>query len=307
MGCFNQTCAVTHMPIVAGDEVACFLLASARSESVEFEGFVGSGAVWQTLSLPFFGTYDDYGSVNDVEPGTGDAINHVVLRKDVADILKLTRETRKPPRMDLKGFWGETDLRLMMVHSEVWHLLTAECRTLRGDKILAHEEAERVPAFLDFVRKQSEDYVKRMMPAGTPVRPFEQAHEALHTWRGAQRKKGTSASVPYVARFFDPMGECGGIHPVLRMGAKAAINKLLMADEPDMSAVTDALEMCLFTQIFDINMSNLRRMWAPQPGLGSQDTSYEMHRAISGWVTYKCAVVNAHEEFDEMVEAGLEA
>jgi len=302
MGCFHQTCAVTNMPIVVGDEVACFLLASARSESVEFEGFVGSGGVWQTLSLPFFGVYDDYGLVKDVEPGTGDAINKALLRKDVTALLTEVRDTRKPPRMNLKGFWGETDLRLMMVHSEVWQLLTADCETPRGDKIVAHSEEARMQEFLDFVRKQSEDYTRKLLPEGTPVRPFDQAHDALNTWRIEQRKKGFSATVPYVARFFDPMGDSGGIHPVLRMSAKTTINKMLMADVPDMSAITDALELCLYTQMFDTNMVRLRKMWAPQPGLGSQGCSYDLHQRLSGWVVEKCTYLKREHEADDFEE-----
>jgi len=305
MGCFNQTCAVSHMPIVAGDQVACFLLADAKREGTDFEGFVGSGAVWQTLSLPFFGVYDDYGSVKDVEEGTGGPINRAVLGKTAAEILKQARETRKPPRLNLRGYWGETDLRLMMVHSQVWQLLTSECRTPRGDEIITHDEEGRMLEFLDFVRKQSEEYARKMLPEGTRFRPFDQAHEALHTWKLDKKNKGIS--VPYVARFFEPMGESGGIHPVLRMGAKAAINKMLEGTHPCTVSVMEALESCLYTQVFDTNMANLRRMWAPQPGLGSQDTSYEMHKTLSGWVTYKCAVARVHEEFDDMVEAGPEA
>jgi len=69
------------------------------------------------------------------------------------------------------------------------------------------------------------------------------------------------------------------------------------------SDITDAIELCLYTQVFDTNMANLRRMWAPQPGLGSLDCSYDLHQQLSGWVAGKCAEVKARYEFDEMVEA----
>jgi len=121
------------------------------------------GGLWQALTLPFFGKYDDYGSVKDVEEGTGAPINRVVLGKSVTDVLRIAREMRKPPRMNLRGYWGETDLRLMMVHSEVWQLLTSECRTPRGDQTDAHAEAERIPEFLEFARNMSAEF------AGYPV------------------------------------------------------------------------------------------------------------------------------------------
>jgi len=66
MGCWNHTCAVTNLPIFAGDEVEVILLKSAMSPS-DYASFCHLGSYYTPLPLTFHGTYNDYGAVEDCE------------------------------------------------------------------------------------------------------------------------------------------------------------------------------------------------------------------------------------------------
>jgi hypothetical protein len=65
MGCWNGTCAVTRLPIFAGDPVVGFLL--EHKSIAAGGGFSESDAMWTPLATHFFGKYDDYGGIADIE------------------------------------------------------------------------------------------------------------------------------------------------------------------------------------------------------------------------------------------------
>ncbi len=64
MGCWNGTCGITNLPIRGGDKIAAFLIAVPLKREGDFSGFCYAG---QPLTLPFFGTYNDYGGIENVK------------------------------------------------------------------------------------------------------------------------------------------------------------------------------------------------------------------------------------------------
>lgn len=66
MGCFNVTCAISHMPIKHGDDVVFLILEKSK------DGFRGEGALgcypthfWTPYMLPVYAKYNDYGSIEN--------------------------------------------------------------------------------------------------------------------------------------------------------------------------------------------------------------------------------------------------
>lgn len=57
MGCWNETCGITQLPITDGDEVVVYLLRE-----------YGYQNVWSLIPVPFFGIYDDYGWIETDDP-----------------------------------------------------------------------------------------------------------------------------------------------------------------------------------------------------------------------------------------------
>lgn len=63
MGCWNTTCGVSNLPIHYGEEVVVFLL--TRNKHSFMENFVHIDTYFKPCLLPFYGFYNDYGSVED--------------------------------------------------------------------------------------------------------------------------------------------------------------------------------------------------------------------------------------------------
>lgn len=79
MGCFNKTGFLSHLPITCGDEIVMFVCADSYSRSCTRDNtpisVVGTGMT--PIAPPFFGKYDDYGSIEHVV----DDANHQLFTK----------------------------------------------------------------------------------------------------------------------------------------------------------------------------------------------------------------------------------
>lgn len=76
MGCWNETDALTKLPILEGDEIVLFVLGSAPERFFTADRYLREES-WQPIGLPFYGTYDDYGSI-DLDPEKVDYHNGVL-------------------------------------------------------------------------------------------------------------------------------------------------------------------------------------------------------------------------------------
>lgn len=62
MGCWNQTCVISNLHITANQEVAIFLLVENHHKEAEF---YYANAVNNLCPFPFYGEYDDYGAAEN--------------------------------------------------------------------------------------------------------------------------------------------------------------------------------------------------------------------------------------------------
>ena len=79
MGCFNKTAFYSHLPITYGDDIVMFVCADSISRFCRRDctpiSIVGTGLT--PIAPPFFGKYDDYGSIEDVV----DDVNHQLFKE----------------------------------------------------------------------------------------------------------------------------------------------------------------------------------------------------------------------------------
>lgn len=61
MGCWNETCMLTHLPIEEGEDTVCVFIAQQSGD----KDTVHSDAIYAPISLPLFGEYDDYGRLEN--------------------------------------------------------------------------------------------------------------------------------------------------------------------------------------------------------------------------------------------------
>lgn len=75
MGCWNETCGITQMPICGGDKIRMFLIVEAEHWD-EGGALYYSTDLWKPFGLPLKGTYDEYGRIEDIEE---DALSDLLL------------------------------------------------------------------------------------------------------------------------------------------------------------------------------------------------------------------------------------
>lgn len=66
MGSYNQTCGLTQLPISSGQKVVAFIL----EKTYEMDHATGTSYptdLWAPFSLPLYGEYDDYGSLEGID------------------------------------------------------------------------------------------------------------------------------------------------------------------------------------------------------------------------------------------------
>ena len=69
MGCFNLIGFHTHLPIVYGDEIILFLGVKWKYKDIETsESYINfsPGSNFTPIALPIFGTYDEYGTIENI-------------------------------------------------------------------------------------------------------------------------------------------------------------------------------------------------------------------------------------------------
>lgn len=103
MGCWNETCFLTRLPILEGDPVKLLFIAEAGGgrNTVHPDGF------WKPIALPFRGHYDGYGRIEDVRHddtalGMLRAAELGARDRDAED-----PEEKDPVPMDLSGLSGD--------------------------------------------------------------------------------------------------------------------------------------------------------------------------------------------------------
>lgn len=81
MGCWNETCGISQMPIEGGDPVRMFLIVEAEHWD-EGGALYYSTDLWKPFGLPLKGTYDEYGRIENIEE---DVLSNLLLEslKDI--------------------------------------------------------------------------------------------------------------------------------------------------------------------------------------------------------------------------------
>lgn len=65
MGCFNSTGFISKLPIIRGDRIVCFI--GCQSKNPNGRELYYPDDLVGLFFLPFYGTYNDYGSIKDVD------------------------------------------------------------------------------------------------------------------------------------------------------------------------------------------------------------------------------------------------
>lgn len=93
MGCWNKTCMISGLHIRAGQKVAVFMLGK---KNASFDSFCYPNAYFDPCLLPFYGEYNDYGSVENCH---GIGLDYIIeaLRKELVEMEQGSNPYHDPP------------------------------------------------------------------------------------------------------------------------------------------------------------------------------------------------------------------
>lgn len=101
MGCWNETCGITQMPIEGGDPVRLFLLVQeSYQRSKEDCAMHYSTDLWKPFGLPLKGIYDEYGRIEDIEEDVMSDFLLESLREMVIEVPNRMGEVFKREELD---------------------------------------------------------------------------------------------------------------------------------------------------------------------------------------------------------------
>lgn len=270
MGCWNGTCGLSQLPIGAGDDVVLFVLEQKHEGfGGGINGFCYATDLYAPVMMPILGKYNDYGSVEDMQPGSEHLLEFFnreldkrifVLKEHIDDDEEdinehelfanlealiddiergkvYTKERRYPDGTEYKSFFG-----LFMIHTAIYK------------KVMANFKA-RVPY-------GKEDTIYRLMYEKN-LNKINESREPLE-----------ADSLKAMMRDFDMDRIFSYDDAKVNFRLYTDINKLEAMSAIDLaSLVTDF-------RCFGSCMSLMRKLFIPQAGAGSQSSEYGLHMVM---------------------------
>ena len=304
MGCWNGTCGLTHLPIIAGEPIRAVLIAGipyrhdGTSEEQWGSGFCYNTDIWHPRTIAIKGVYNDYGGVEDLELSEvhrkiiyagfeKDLVEHTPEEDTYYD--RVTVEALKTlDPLELFNGWIERD------RIEVYDL---DRKDMTGE-------------YKDWPAKELKDI--RRQPVGLWMChewAFQAAIHAAKSWRGDTlatlqrsvsshlRRLETAAGITRMLEFCDDLTllgpkEDGSVNlaewfkdPPFCRGLEFYQNQMsvqLNSGEPESEInVSNLLWDCTEFFALQLAMMQARIAWMPQSGKGSQDDSIHVHDALA--------------------------
>lgn len=302
MGCWNGTCMVSNLPIIAGEEaVGIFLvkIGSARQTDHCY-----SNEAWQPLLLPFRGIYNDYGLLEDIQEDWNTQaivkyfqVNGVPV--EAGDNPYHEREVN-PEKIeaidDLFEAWRDERLMTQLVHTSV--------RYTNAEKTEYEFVQEPYPAPVAFVMIHARVY--DMMIGHT----FS-GWSGEHNLQSVVEKTRSEMQKEEIANRFQDTGledeELAELKALIRKNTIASLplfqshtcsnnilneyyGSLLAWDDPDQ----DDLLLYRMAELDMITswLESTRKMWMPTSGSGGQG---------QGWSLYQ----KLNQTMDQICQAGI--
>lgn len=278
MGCWNETCGLSHLPITGGDDVLVFILAeNVHRDRRSSGGFCYPIDLWQPICLPFQGKYNDYGTIGPLTsaPTHWEVTEEVLkdwlltgpdgpfkvspLAEDAFDPIE--RGTITGSRLGYKHGIGH-----MLVRQDVWQSVLGLKPTHLFYGALSREAAHNDVE--EFIRFAQETLPKTLGDLE------EQARWNLKINRHFEDRDRTSSS--FFWSVFLPSEVSPGFSRY----------RSILLDRVSQGNVSLETMRSVLGEIADVSyvsrmMLLLRRFWSPQSGKGSQDTQWGLHQVFS--------------------------
>lgn len=301
MGSWNETCALSHLPIRGGDEVVFLILTkSPYDESEPQAGSGGPSSYWFVRTLPVVAKYNDYGSIEEWAETEQPLIDGIVAgyQDDIAEVVASRRDELSgiPSRTSATVTWPNllkwlrndgvqvrSDCRrimereppralpcvAVMVRHDVWNeMLTLELKGWNWNEIYTYDRVTtNAAAWLQGLRKR---YLQEMATSETGVPGTSLARIACDLWNDDRDNVYNHIYLPSGIGTRTPHFEQGPAEAV----KEAVGNAVCYMVEGNADLVLSRFGQLHFVESA---MAQLRLGWHPTAGVGSQSFAPHVH------------------------------
>lgn len=316
MGCWCGTCAISHLPINAGDKIRLFFMTMQDyGHEEQGAGFCYSHDVWYPRGLPIAGEYDDYGGIENITEDINCQILVDGLKNDWANYKAKNDWEKDVNREDLDIYTivEETERDRAHVHdgdsparqkqmSEYWNAppenrpkidfdaVFPEDRSKRPfGFIMVHEDVYQAMLKYDPIDAHHEEggylYKKRSEIMAHDMREFyHDGLEAFQEMKDSSFKRTLKFSIckshwnifSHTSTNSDPPF-CKGLSYYWDF-LRSKMEEGVPYDNAEVQAVANGL---IDFYKFQWAMSAARRAWMPQSGKGSQQNETDIHKILA--------------------------
>lgn len=293
MGCWNGTCYLSNLPIVAGQRVVGYVLASKKIKSANALCYSTDWAF--PISFAFRGKYDDYGGVMEIEDDLATKIfyQHMGL-KDLGEFeqwvnTQVERDQAKPLDLDKKSresyeklmreqpekysteeshvpqmiqyFSDSYNLSLYMAHAPIFDRMVSDKKARQEVELDLEEIINNINHFFDKEELSSLRNMSSLMLFGLNARREE----------GSNRKGWNKVT----SLFTENVGPSGCLDPFKEF----ILNKFIDGDGDSVRDLLPAIQdRVLYSEILEW----LRKSWGGVPsGKGSQSYGYKYYLELT--------------------------
>ena len=142
MGCWNETCMLSHLQIMHGDTVKLIILVNNNRDANKFTR-VYYNESYVPLILPIDATYNDYGGVeNEKVPSYTDRLlrsmtfeNGDGTEYEYDNMQDFVNDINEGTGIYLKTMIGKSKLECVFVHAKLYDMLVSQLLTTYGQSL----------------------------------------------------------------------------------------------------------------------------------------------------------------------------
>jgi hypothetical protein len=301
MGCWNKTCALSNLPIFAGEEVYVFLIEQNGLNDTHCY----SNHLYSPIITPFYSHYDDYGCGENNSgvalPVIINSLKKVLIEKELGENeyhdLEVKRDTlsednlfeiMQKGRLCVKNRYSNTNSNLpeenkvefVMMRKDVVDSILAnfkpECwdKDYKTIKIGFDEIIEDVDFAVEHIQEQFEEAKKRYENIGATAEEVMRLTNCLDTYLHTILENKGSKMANFIS-YFEPLcHQFSRIVPIMEIFTDfVKTGETTLAKE----FLIDALKGAFIANF----MEATRRSWIPQCGEGSQNIDTTGHKVLA--------------------------
>lgn len=297
MGLWNETCVISNLPIMADTPARLVLLVQSPNYHEAHAGYTEGHSLWTPWSLPLPGVYDGYGRIEKVDSASAWNVKLILGRLQEDGVEKPGHEFEQDQRIE--DVVADPTLALGLIQNLVHRGRLSIRVSVNRDEIMPagmcfiREDVYRVlansPVITDTAVFTAKDRIARFLAAlrDTKISPLRAGmlNDTIASFADTEfgaSLKDTLANLLEYRRLSEAIGSYGPPGYLgfgsYRMRLCDRIMEGESIDHPDFEAA--AVEYGTFEHVL-LHFENLRRLWGPQNGAGSQGTGWGSHAVLA--------------------------